>query len=197
MGGIPTNYHGEVLTLKDGNPDTIVPGLLAIGEAACVSVHGANRLGSNSLIDLVVFGRAAGLRCGETVEAGAAMPTLPKDADELALSRLDRVRHAAGSTPTSALRLRMQKAMQTNCAVFRTGPVLEEGVADDPRRLEGQRRHPGLRSLAGLELRPGRDAGVREPDRAGRHHRRGAPTAPKAAARTRARTIPSATTRTG
>jgi succinate dehydrogenase / fumarate reductase flavoprotein subunit len=128
MGGIPTNYHGEVVTLKDGNPDTIVPGLLAIGEAACVSVHGANRLGSNSLTDLVVFGRAAGLRCGETVEAGAAMPPLPKDADELALSRLDKARHAAGSTPTSALRLRMQKAMQSNCSVFRTGPVLEEGA---------------------------------------------------------------------
>src|SRR5262245_1488851 len=128
MGGIPTNYHGEVVTLKDGNPDTIVPGLLAIGEAACVSVHGANRLGSNSLTDLVVFGRAAGLRCGETVEAGAAMPPLPKDADELALSRLDKARHAAGSTPTSALRLSMQKAMQTNCSVFRTGPVLEEGT---------------------------------------------------------------------
>jgi succinate dehydrogenase flavoprotein subunit len=128
MGGIPTNYHGEVYTLKDGNPDTIVPGLLAIGEAACVSVHGANRLGSNSLTDLVVFGRAAGLRCGETVEAGAAMPPLPKDADELALSRLDRIRHAKGSTPTATLRLRMQKAMQTNCSVFRTGPVLEEGA---------------------------------------------------------------------
>jgi succinate dehydrogenase / fumarate reductase flavoprotein subunit len=80
MGGIPTNYHGEVLTLKDGNPDHVVPGLMAIGEAACVSVHGANRLGSNSLIDLVVFGRAAGLRCGETVEAGAAQPDLPEDA---------------------------------------------------------------------------------------------------------------------
>jgi succinate dehydrogenase / fumarate reductase flavoprotein subunit len=128
MGGIPTNYHGEVYTLKDGNPDTIVPGLLAVGEAACVSVHGANRLGSNSLTDLVVFGRAAGLRCGETVEPGSAMPPLPKDADELALSRLDRVRHASGSTPTAALRLKMQKAMQTNCSVFRTGPVLEEGV---------------------------------------------------------------------
>jgi len=128
MGGIPTNYHGEALTLKDGNPDTIIPGLLAVGEAACVSVHGANRLGSNSLTDLVVFGRAAGLRCGETVESGAAMPPLPKDADELALSRLDRVRHAAGSTPTSALRLRMQKAMQSNCSVFRTGAVLEEGA---------------------------------------------------------------------
>jgi succinate dehydrogenase / fumarate reductase flavoprotein subunit len=128
MGGIPTNYHGEVFTLKDGNPDTIVPGLLAIGEAACVSVHGANRLGSNSLTDLVVFGRAAGLRCGETIESGAAMPPLAKDADELALSRLDKARHASGSTPTAALRLRMQKAMQTNCAVFRTGPVLEEGA---------------------------------------------------------------------
>ncbi len=128
MGGIPTNYHGEVLTLKDGEPDTIVPGLLAIGEAACVSVHGANRLGSNSLTDLVVFGRAAGLRCGETVEAGAPLPPLPKDADELALSRLDCARHASGATPTAELRLKMQKTMQTNCAVFRTGEVLQEGV---------------------------------------------------------------------
>jgi succinate dehydrogenase / fumarate reductase flavoprotein subunit len=128
MGGIPTNYHGEVLTLKDGEPDTIVPGLLAIGEAACVSVHGANRLGSKSLTDLVVFGRAAGLRCGETVEAGAPQPPLPKDADELALSRLDRARHASGATPTAELRLKMQKTMQTNCAVFRTGEVLQEGV---------------------------------------------------------------------
>src|SRR6187397_2181024 len=128
MGGIPTNYHGEVVTLKDGNPDTVVPGLLAIGEAACVSVHGANRLGSNSLTDLVVFGRAAGLRCGETVEAGSAMPPMSKDADELALSRLDKARHASGGTPTSALRLRMQKAMQSNCSVFRTGAVLEEGA---------------------------------------------------------------------
>ena len=103
MGGIPTNYHGEVLTLKDGNPDTIVPGLMAIGEAACVSVHGANRLGSNSLTDLVVFGRAAGLRCGETVEARQRrMPPLPKDADELALCRLDQRRATpSGCTPTA------------------------------------------------------------------------------------------------
>jgi succinate dehydrogenase / fumarate reductase flavoprotein subunit len=128
MGGIPTNFHGEVVTLKDGNPDHVVPGLMAIGEAACVSVHGANRLGSNSLIDLVVFGRAAGLRCGETVEAGAAQPELPPDADELALSRLDKARHAAGGTPTSKLRLDMQRVMQNNCAVFRDGPVLEDGV---------------------------------------------------------------------
>ncbi|MEQ1673206.1 MAG: FAD-binding protein, partial [Hyphomicrobium sp.] len=128
MGGIPTNYHGEVLTRKGDNPDHVVPGLMAIGEAACVSVHGANRLGSNSLIDLVVFGRAAALRCASTVESGAAQPELPKDADHLALSRLDRFRHANGGTPTSALRLRMQKVMQTNCAVFRDGPVLKEGV---------------------------------------------------------------------
>ncbi len=127
MGGIPTNYHGEVLTLKDGDPDHVVPGLMAVGEAACVSVHGANRLGSNSLIDLVVFGRAAGERCAEMVEAGAAQPALPKDAGEEALARLDRFRNAKGSTPTAALRLEMQRTMQTNCAVFRTGEVLEQG----------------------------------------------------------------------
>jgi succinate dehydrogenase / fumarate reductase flavoprotein subunit len=128
MGGIPTNFHGEVLTLKNGNPDHVVPGLMAIGEAACVSVHGANRLGSNSLIDLVVFGRAAGIRAAETTEAGAKHQDLPADAADLALSRLDRFRHASGGTPTSALRLRMQRLMQTNCAVFRDGPVLQEGV---------------------------------------------------------------------
>ncbi len=128
MGGIPTNYHGEVLTSKNGNPDTIVPGLMAIGEAACVSVHGANRLGSNSLIDLVVFGRAAGNRAAETVEANASHAPLPDDAADLALTRLDRMRHANGSSNTSALRLRMQKVMQTNCAVFRDGPILAEGV---------------------------------------------------------------------
>ena len=128
MGGIPTNYHGEVLTRKGDNPDHVVPGLMAIGEAACVSVHGANRLGSNSLIDLVVFGRAAALRCAETVEKNASQPDLAKDACAVALSRLDHFRYANGKTPTSALRLRMQKVMQTNCAVFRDGPVLKEGV---------------------------------------------------------------------
>ncbi|MBU2580911.1 MAG: succinate dehydrogenase flavoprotein subunit [Alphaproteobacteria bacterium] len=127
MGGIPTNYHGEVLTLKDGNPDHVVPGLMAIGEAACVSVHGANRLGSNSLIDLVVFGRAAGLRCADVVEPGS-QPDLPSSSYEPALSRLDGFRNASGGTPTADLRLRMQKAMQANCAVFRDGPVLAEGV---------------------------------------------------------------------
>src|SRR5262249_52762519 len=105
MGGIPTNYHGEVLTKIDGDPDVVVPGLMALGEAACVSVHGANRLGSNSLIDLVVFGRAAGLRCAETIVAGDKQAELPDDAGDRALARLDRFRHAAGGTPTAELRL--------------------------------------------------------------------------------------------
>ena len=173
MGGIPTNYHGEVLTLKDGNPDTIVPGLLAIGEAACVSVHGANRLGSNSLTDLVVFGRAAGLRCGETIEAGAAMPPLAKDADELALSRLDKVaprRRLARRRPRCACGCRRRCRPTARCSA--PARCSRKASPDDPRRLEGQRRYPRLRSLADLELRPGRDAGVREPDRAGRHHGR-------------------------
>lgn len=128
MGGIPTNYHGEVLTKKDGNPDQVVPGLMALGEAACVSVHGANRLGSNSLIDLVVFGRAAGLRCAELLEPGEKQPNLPANSAEMSLSRLDKARHASGGTPTADLRLNMQQVMQSNCAVFRTGEVLQEGV---------------------------------------------------------------------
>jgi succinate dehydrogenase / fumarate reductase flavoprotein subunit len=129
MGGIPTNYHGEVVTLKDGDPDSVVPGLFAVGEAACVSVHGANRLGSNSLIDLVVFGRAAGLRLGELIKPGSALPPAPKDGDDLALSRLDRFRFAAGGTPTAKIRERMQRTMQSDCAVFRTEKTLAEGQA--------------------------------------------------------------------
>ncbi|HBS33693.1 MAG TPA: succinate dehydrogenase flavoprotein subunit [Parvularcula sp.] len=127
MGGIPTNYHGEAVTKRGDDPDAVVRGLMAIGEAACVSVHGANRLGSNSLIDLVVFGRAAGLRCGEVVKAGEPARPLPKGAGDEALARLDRFRYARGATPTAKLRLEMQKVMQANCAVFRTGEVLEEG----------------------------------------------------------------------
>jgi len=127
MGGIPTNYHGEVISPAKGDVDAIVPGLMAIGEAACVSVHGANRLGSNSLIDLVVFGRAAGQRCVDTLEPNQAHAKLGHDAGELALSRLDRFRFANGGTGTARLRLDMQKVMQSNCAVFRTGEVLEEG----------------------------------------------------------------------
>jgi len=128
MGGIPTNYHGEVVTLADGNPDAVVPGLFAVGEAACVSVHGANRLGSNSLIDLVVFGRATGHRIADIVKPGASHAALPKDSADLALDRLDRIRHAKGGSPTAEVRLAMQKTMQANCGVFRTTEVLEEGV---------------------------------------------------------------------
>src|ERR1700694_106175 len=127
MGGIPTNHHGEALTKHNGSADAVVPGLMALGEAACVSGHGAHRLRSDSLVELVVFGRAAAERCAEVVTPGEDQPELPKDSAERSLSRLDRFRHAAGSTPTAALRLRMQKVMQTNCAVFRTGQVLEEG----------------------------------------------------------------------
>jgi succinate dehydrogenase / fumarate reductase flavoprotein subunit len=129
MGGIPTNYHGEVVTLKDGNPDSVVPGLFAVGEAACVSVHGANRLGSNSLIDLVVFGRAAGKRLGEVIKRDALMEPLAKDAADLALTRLDKFRHAEGGSPTADNRLEMQRTMQADCAVFRTDRTLAEGVS--------------------------------------------------------------------
>ncbi|MET4897141.1 succinate dehydrogenase flavoprotein subunit [Sphingomonadaceae bacterium jetA1] len=127
MGGIPTNYHGEVVRLKDGNPDSVVPGLFAVGEAACVSVHGANRLGSNSLIDLVVFGRATGLRIKDTLKPGTGHAPLPKGSEELALGRLDHFRHAAGEAPTAVIRSEMQKTMQRHCAVFRTDELLTEG----------------------------------------------------------------------
>jgi succinate dehydrogenase / fumarate reductase flavoprotein subunit len=127
MGGIPTNFHGEVLTKVGDDPDSVVPGLMAIGEAACVSVHGANRLGSNSLIDLVVFGKAAGLRAAEKIEAGATQPYFAKASTDQALARLDKLRFANGSTSTAEIRLKMQRVMQNNCAVFRTGEVLEEG----------------------------------------------------------------------
>jgi succinate dehydrogenase / fumarate reductase, flavoprotein subunit len=129
MGGIPCNYHGEVVHLKDGNPDAVVPGLYAVGEAACVSVHGANRLGSNSLIDLVVFGRATGLRIKETLKPGTPHNPLPKGSEEMALARLDHFRNAAGSTPTAKVRLEMQRTMQKHCAVFRDNALLSEGVA--------------------------------------------------------------------
>ena len=128
MGGIPCNYHGEVVRLKDGNPDSVVPGLFAVGEAACVSVHGANRLGSNSLIDLVVFGRATGLRLKDTLKPNTSHDALPKGSEELSLSRLDHFRNAKGGTPTARLRAEMQKTMQRHCAVFRDSALLAEGV---------------------------------------------------------------------
>jgi succinate dehydrogenase / fumarate reductase flavoprotein subunit len=128
MGGIPCNYHGEVVTLKDGNPDSVVPGLFAVGEAACVSVHGANRLGSNSLIDLVVFGRATGFRIAELVKPNSKPAEIDKAADDKALARLDRYRNAKGGSPTAKIRLDMQHTMQKHCAVFRDTELLREGL---------------------------------------------------------------------
>ncbi|MFO1120946.1 MAG: succinate dehydrogenase flavoprotein subunit [Hyphomicrobiales bacterium] len=129
MGGVPTNYHGEVLAGDKKDHERVVPGLFAVGEAACVSVHGANRLGSNSLIDLVVFGRAAGLRCAELTKPNSPHADLPSDAGEYAIARLDRYRFAEGKTPTAELRGRMQRIMQDDAAVFRTGETLAQGVA--------------------------------------------------------------------
>ncbi|HZX77819.1 succinate dehydrogenase flavoprotein subunit [Lysobacter sp.] len=128
MGGIPTNYHGEVVQLRNGNPDEVVPGLYAIGEAACVSVHGANRLGSNSLLDLVVFGRAVANRAAETVKVDGKQAKLASDACDQALSRLDKLRNANGGTPTAVIRDKMQRTMQADAAVFRTGETLSDGV---------------------------------------------------------------------
>ena len=127
MGGVPTNHHGEAMTLKDGNPDSVVPGLMAIGEAACVSVHGANRLGSNSLLDLVVFGRAAAQHCTHSIKPGNTSRTAPKAASDKIIARFDKLRHASGAEPTAEIRMRMQKVMQSDAAVFRTGKTLEEG----------------------------------------------------------------------
>ena len=126
MGGIPTNLHCEVVTVKDGDPNTVIPGLMAIGEAACVSVHGANRLGSNSLLDLVVFGRSAANRAAELVTPGESHKQIPHAGEE-AIARFDRLRHASGGTGTAQLRLNMQRTMQNDCAVFRTQKSLDEG----------------------------------------------------------------------
>ncbi len=132
MGGIPCNVHGEVVTLRGGDPDAVVPGLMAIGEAACVSVHGANRLGSNSLLDIVVFGREAARHCAATTQAGATHRPLPRAAADMAVSRLDRLRNAKGTRRTAEIRLEMQRTMQAHATVFRTGESLAEGV----RKLE-------------------------------------------------------------
>jgi succinate dehydrogenase / fumarate reductase flavoprotein subunit len=128
MGGVPTNIHGEVVTIKDGDPDAVVPGLMAIGEGACVSVHGANRLGSNSLLDIVVFGRAAALRTVETVRRGEGHVTLGKAATDRSIERLDKIRWSKGKTAAGTIRLDMQRTMQRHCAVFRDGPLLDEGL---------------------------------------------------------------------
>jgi succinate dehydrogenase / fumarate reductase flavoprotein subunit len=128
MGGVPANFHGEVVTLRNGDPESVVPGLMAVGEAACVSVHGANRLGSNSLLDLVVFGREAARHCAATLKPGTQHKPLAKDAGDLAVSRIDRLRNAKGSIGTAQIRLDMQRVMQTHAAVFRAGESLAEGV---------------------------------------------------------------------
>jgi succinate dehydrogenase / fumarate reductase flavoprotein subunit len=129
MGGVPTNYHGQVVTLKEGDAESVVPGLMAVGEAACVSVHGANRLGSNSLLDLVVFGRSAAHFCAETMQPGTRHGTLADDAGQNSVAKIDAMRNADGSRRTADIRLEMQKIMQNHAAVFRTGDSLGEGVA--------------------------------------------------------------------
>jgi succinate dehydrogenase / fumarate reductase flavoprotein subunit len=128
MGGIPTNYRGEVIRPTASDPDAVVPGLMAVGEAACVSVHGANRLGCNSLLDIVVFGRAAAHRAVELVRPGTTHAPLPDSAGDQAIARLDRIRHAKGGRKTAEIRVEMQRTMQNNCAVFRTAQVLRDGV---------------------------------------------------------------------
>ncbi|MSP77269.1 MAG: succinate dehydrogenase flavoprotein subunit [Rhodospirillaceae bacterium] len=136
MGGIPTNVHCEVVTVKDGDPNHVIPGLMAVGEAACVSVHGANRLGSNSLLDLVVFGRAAAIRAGKVLTPGEAHRQMPR-AGEAAVARLDRLRHSSGGTGTAQLRNTMQRTMQNDCAVFRTQESLDEGCAKMDKVFDG------------------------------------------------------------
>jgi succinate dehydrogenase / fumarate reductase flavoprotein subunit len=128
MGGVPTNLHGQVIRPTAENPDAIVPGLMAIGEAACVSVHGANRLGTNSLLDLIVFGRAAALHAQKILKPGEAHKPLPQDAGDFGVARLDKLRNASGDKRTSEIRLAMQKTMQNDAAVFRTDKTLAEGV---------------------------------------------------------------------
>src|SRR5690606_23595804 len=128
MGGIPTNYHGEAIDPRNGGPDATIPGLMAVGEAGCASVHGANRLGSNSLIDLVVFGRAAAIRAGEVIDRAAKIPDINEAAVEKIMDRFHRLRYANGSTPTAELREKMQRTMQEDAAVFRTDESLKQGV---------------------------------------------------------------------
>jgi succinate dehydrogenase / fumarate reductase flavoprotein subunit len=137
MGGVPTNFRTEVLRPTKDDPDAVVPGLMAVGEAACVSVHGANRLGTNSLLDLVVFGRAAALRCAEALKPGASQAPLPARAGEASLDRFDKTRHASGGTTVASLRAEMQKTMQAHAAVFRTSKSLTEGVAKMRRVWDG------------------------------------------------------------
>ncbi len=171
MGGIPCNYHGEVVTIgSDGNPDTVVPGLFAVGEAACVSVHGANRLGSNSLIDLVVFGRATGHRLKEIIKPGVSQNELAKDSADKALSRLDHFRHADGGSPTAEIRSDMQKTMQKHAAVFRDSKLMSEGVSQLSATYRADAGRESVRPLDDLEQRFDRDSGTRQFNRSGGCH---------------------------
>src|SRR5208283_3624661 len=137
MGGVPTNYRAEALRPTKDNPDAVVSGLMAVGEGACVSVHGANRLGCNSLLDIVVFGRAAALRAAELIKPNASQAPLPPKAGEYSLDRFDRARHAKGGTRVADLRLDMQRTMQTHAAVFRNSKTLAEGVSEMQRVWRG------------------------------------------------------------
>ncbi len=137
MGGIPTNYYGEVISKTENNKDVIVPGLMAVGEAACVSVHGANRLGSNSLIDLVVFGRAAAMRAAKIVKPNSKHEAIPDSETQKSIDRFDKLRNANGKTPTSVLRDKMQRTMQKHCAVFRDAKILKEGMNEIKKPLQG------------------------------------------------------------
>ena len=167
MGGVPCAYTGEALTLSGGNPDTVVPGLMAVGEAACVSVHGANRLGSNSLIDLVVFGKAAGVEAAKSLEGVRTHAELPKNAGDDAIARLDHLRNANGSTPTAVMRLAMQKAMQEDAAVFRTGRFPGPGPQAHRGHLCPAQRYRHQGPFHDLEHGPGGDPGIRQSDPAG------------------------------
>ena len=167
MGGIPTNYHGEVVTLKDGDPDSVVPGLMAIGEAACVSVHGANRLGSNSLLDIVVFGRAAALRAAENIKPGMSHKPLAADACDGILERFDRLRNASGGTSTAKIRNQMQRDMQQHAAVFPYRRFDARGCRQAERGVRQFQRCGSVRSRPGVEHRPGRNTGAGKPAAAG------------------------------
>ena len=177
MGGIPTNVHTEVLRPTKDNPDATIRGLMAVGEAACVSVHGANRLGTNSLLDLVVFGRAAAHRAAETIKPGAGQAPLPPKAGEASLDRFDRARHAKGGTKVAELRLEMQRTMQGHAAVFRSAKSLIRRRRKDEKGLERPDRYVGIRSQPGLEQRPHGGAGAIQPDgqRDDHNGRRGGP----------------------
>jgi len=144
MGGVPTNLHGEVVTMREGNPEAVVSGLMAIGEAACISVHGANRLGSNSLLDIIVFGRAAAYRVVETMRPGESHAPASEAATDRAIARLDRIRWSKGETGAGAIRLTMQRTIQRHCAVFRDDPLLEEGFTKHNDVIETMRADLGV-----------------------------------------------------